>query len=54
MALKKKREEILDLHGKNMTNKNAYEQLKKYFASEEELRQKYEMIGNLSVRQMET
>ena len=48
LALKKKREEILDLHGKNMTNKNAYEQLKKYFASEEELRQKYEMIGNLS------
>lgn len=47
-ALKKKREESLDLHGKNMTNKSAYDQLKKYFASEEELRQKYEMIGNLS------
>lgn len=46
--LKKKREESLDLHGKNMTNKTAYDQLKKYFASEEELRQKYEMIGNLS------
>ena len=47
-VLKKKREESLELHGKNMTNKSAYEQLKKYFASEEELRQKYEMIGNLS------
>lgn len=47
-ALKKKREESLDLHGKNMTNKGAYDQLKKYFAAEEELRQKYEMIGNLS------
>lgn len=47
-ALKKKREESLDLHGKNMTNKSAYGQLKKYFASGEELRQKYEMIGNLS------
>ena len=31
-----------------MTNKSAYGQLKKYFASGEELRQKYEMIGNLS------
>ena len=47
-VLKKRREESLELHGKNMTNKSAYEQLKKYFASEEELRQKYEMIGNLS------
>ena len=46
--LKKKREEILNLHGKNTVNKSAYERLKKYFASEEELRRKYEMIGNLS------
>ena len=30
-----------------MTNKSAYDQLKKYFASEEELRQRYEMIGEL-------
>ena len=46
--LKKKREEILNLHGKNTVNKSAYERLKIYFASEEELRRKYEMIGNLS------
>ncbi len=47
-ALKKKREESLDLHGKNTTNKSAYDHMKKHFASGEELRRKYEMIGNLS------
>lgn len=47
-SLKEIRQASLELHGKNTANKSAYDNLKKYFASQEQLRQQYEMIGNLS------
>lgn len=47
-SLKCVREKSLKFHGKNMVNENAYENLRKYFAAQKQLRQKYEMIGNLS------
>ena len=34
--------------GKNITHQSACDSLKKYFAAEEELREKYEVVGNLS------
>ena len=46
--MKDLRRRSMDLHGRNETNKSAYENLKKYFASQEELRRRYEVIGNLS------
>ena len=48
LAVKDLRRRSMDLHGRNETNKSAYENLKKYFASQEELRRRYEVIGNLS------
>ena len=47
-ALKGIREKSLELHGKNMANENAYENLRTYFAAQKQLKQKYEMIGNLN------
>lgn len=47
-ALKSIREKSLELHGKNIVNESAYENLTKYFAAQTQLRRKYEMIGNLS------
>ena len=48
LAVKDLRRRSMDLHGRNETNKSAYENLKKYFTSQEELRRIYEVIGNLS------
>ena len=48
LAVKELRRRSMDLHGRNETNKSAYENLKKYFTSQEELRRIYEVIGNLS------
>lgn len=48
VAVKEVRRRSMDLHGRNETNKNAYNRLKKYFASQAELRRKYEIMGNLS------
>ena len=48
LAVKQIRSRSMDLHGRNETNKSAYEHLKKYFASQEELRRRYEVSGNLS------
>lgn len=48
LAVKDLRRRSMDLHGRNETNKSAYENLKKYFASQEELRRRYEVIGNLN------
>ena len=39
---------LMEEHGRNLNNKNAYAGLKKYFASQEQLRGRYEMIANLS------
>lgn len=47
-SLKRIRGRSLEIHGKNMVNENAYESLRKYFAAQKQLKQKYEMIGNLS------
>lgn len=47
-SLKRIRDRSLEIHGKKMVNENAYESLRKYFAAQKQLKQKYEMIGNLS------
>ncbi len=46
--LREIREMLMEEHGRNLNNKNAYAGLKKYFASQEQLRGRYEMIANLS------
>lgn len=46
--LREKRKQSMELHGVYVTNRNAYENLKKYFGSQEELRKQHEIIGNLS------
>lgn len=43
-----KRRLHMEMHGKNTGNKSARNELRKYFASQEHLRQQYEMTGNLS------
>ena len=48
MLLKEKNVRKLEIHGKNITHQSACDSLKKYFAAEEELREKYEVVGNLS------
>lgn len=47
-ALKVKRDEGLEIHGKNTANIKARDKLRRLFASQQELRDRYEMIGNLS------
>ena len=41
MLLKEKNVRKLEIHGKNITHQSACDSLKKYFAAEEELREKY-------------
>lgn len=48
IELKHVREKLLEEHGWNVNNKNAEAELKKHFASQEQLRGKYEVIANLS------
>lgn len=47
-TLREIRKKSMDLHGRNETNKSAYENLKKYFETQAELRRRYEIISNLS------
>lgn len=46
--LKEIRKRSMDLHGRIEANKIAYENLKKYFKAQSEMRQRYETVGNLS------
>lgn len=46
--LKETRDRLMEEHGRNVNNKNACTGLKKYFESQEQLRRRYEVIGNLS------
>ncbi len=43
-----KRRQNLEIHGRNVTNKSACDELRKYFDAEAGLRRQYETIGNLS------
>lgn len=46
--LKEKNVQRMEIHGRNITHQSAYDSLKKYFAAQEELRKKYEVVSNLS------
>lgn len=46
--LREKNKQRMEIHGKNITHQSAYDNLKKYFAAQEELRKKYEVVSNLS------
>lgn len=46
--LREKNKQRMEIHGKNITHQSAYDNLKKYFAAQEELRKKYELVSNLS------
>lgn len=46
--LKEKNVQRMEIHGRNITHQSAYDSLKKYFAVQEELRKKYEVVSNLS------
>ncbi|HIX63645.1 MAG TPA: SMC family ATPase [Candidatus Mediterraneibacter colneyensis] len=47
-ALEAVRARSMELHSRQTANLSACENLKKYFGSQDELRRRYEMIGNLS------
>lgn len=46
--LREKNKQRMEIHGKNITHQSAYDNLKKYFAAQKELRKKYELVSNLS------